>query len=462
MTRTLTKGNPLKLIILFTLPLLFGNLFQQLYTFTDTLIVGRALGVNALAAVSLSASINFLLVGFAQGFTAGTAIVTARRFGAGDYVGVRRSMATTISLTIVLTAIVTSISVFFNREILALMQTPPAVMDQASIFLSIMLGFMFTTMSYNLATNAMRAVGNSRAPLIFLIIAVFINILLELLFIVVFNWGIAGAAFATVFAQFVAGGLSFIYIYRVLPVLKVGKKDFKFDWVDMREHLKYGLPMAFQSSIIAIGSVILQTALNSLGTDSVASSGAASRIDQLATLPMMSIGITMATFTAQNLGARLYSRIMIGLRQSLITSGIWAVLMSFIEISFGHYLIQIFLRSGSSSNHVIELSQTYFLINGSAYILLSTLFLMRYTLQGLGNASVPTLAGVLELSMRAFAAIVLVKNFGYAGAVLGSPLAWGGALLALTPAWIASRRKLNVINDGQPVNGKLDLDPDSK
>ncbi|MCV3296992.1 MATE family efflux transporter [Oenococcus kitaharae] len=453
---SLTEGKPLKLIIFFTIPLLLGNLFQQLYTLTDTVIVGRTLGVNALAAVSLATTLNWLLVGFAQGFTAGTAIITAKRFGAGDLRGVRQSMVTTIFCTAALTAIMTFIAVVFNKEILQLMQTPQAVMEQANIFLTILLGFMFTTMSYNLAANAMRAVGNSRAPLIFLIVAVFFNIVLELLFIVVFSWGVSGAAFATVIAQFISGAISFVYIYRVLPVLQVHRHDWHTSWLDIKEHLHSGLPMAFQNSIIAIGAVILQTALNTLGTDSVASSGAASRIDQLATLPMMSVGITMATFTAQNLGAKKYSRILEGVKQALFVSGSWAVLMSILEINFGHYLIQFILGSGSQQNNVLALSRTYFLVNGGPYILLATLFLIRYTLQGLGNASVPTVAGIFELSMRAFAGLVLVGLFGYTGAVLGSPLAWAGSLLALTPAWFSARRKLTKLKDGQEVDIHLE------
>ncbi len=453
---SLTEGKPLKLIIFFTIPLLLGNLFQQLYTFTDTVIVGRALGVSALAAVSLAAALNWLLVGFAQGFTAGTAIVTAKRFGAGDFRGVRQSMVTTILCTVILTIFMTFIAVAFNKQILELMQTPKNVMTQANIFLTILLGFMFTTMSYNLAANAMRAVGNSRAPLIFLIVAVFINIALELLFIVVFHWGIAGAAFATVIAQLISGIVSFVYIYKVLPVLQVHRGDWHTDMNDIKEHLRFGLPMAFQNSIIAIGGVILQTALNTLGTDSVASSGAASRIDQLATLPMMSIGITMATFTAQNLGARKYSRILEGVKKALIVGGIWAVSMSILEISFGHYIVQLFLGSGSQQVNVLELSRIYFIINGGAYILLSTLFLIRYTLQGLGNTYVPTIAGVFELSMRAFAALVLVAIFGYAGAVMGTPLAWFGSLTALTPAWLSAHKKLKKLSDGQKINKKFE------
>lgn len=453
---SLTEGKPIKLIIFFTIPLLLGNLFQQLYTFTDTLIVGRALGVNALAAVSLGATLNWLLVGFAQGFTAGTAIVTAKRFGAGDFRGVRQSMVTTILCTAILTVVVTFIAVVFNKQILELMQTPKNVMTQANTFLTILLGFMFTTMSYNLAANAMRAIGNSRAPLIFLIVAVVLNIILEILFIVVFHWGIAGAAFATVIAQLVSGIISFVYIYKVLPVLQVRRGDWHSSWSDIQEHLRFGLPMAFQNSIIAIGSVILQTALNTLGTDSVASSGAASRIDQLATLPMMSIGITMATFAAQNLGARKYSRILEGVKQALIVGSIWAVLMSVLEISFGHYLVQLFLGSGGEQTHILNLSRIYFVVNGGPYILLSTLFLIRYTLQGLGNASVPTIAGIFELSMRAFAALILVGIFGYAGAVAGTPLAWFGSLMALMPAWISAQKKLKKLKDGQRINNKLE------
>ena len=286
--RDLTTGTPAKLIFLFTIPLLVGNIFQQFYNMVDMIIVGQTIGKEALAAVGATGSITFLIIGFAQGLTAGLSIITAQRFGAQDFRGVKKSFAVAIIISFTVTAILTALSLVFLRPLLLLMQTPPDIIQQAQEFISVILGGMFASMAFNLLSNMIRALGDSRTPLFFLIFTVIINVILDLVFIINFHMGIAGAGYATVIAQISASLMCVIYIKRKIPLLQVSKSDFKIDKDTIFTHLNAGLPMAFQSSIIAIGAVVLQSALNSLGTDVVAAQAAAGRIDQFATQPMMS------------------------------------------------------------------------------------------------------------------------------------------------------------------------------
>lgn len=286
--RDLTTDTPAKLIFLFTIPLLVGNIFQQFYNMVDMIIVGQTIGKEALAAVGATGSITFLIIGFAQGLTAGLSIITAQRFGAQDFRGVKKSFAVAIIISFTVTAILTVLSLVFLRPLLLLMQTPPDIIQQAQEFISVILGGMFASMAFNLLSNMIRALGDSRTPLFFLIFAVIINVILDLVFIINFHMGIAGAGYATVIAQISASLMCVIYIKRKIPLLQVSKSDFKIDKDTIFTHLNAGLPMAFQSSIIAIGAVVLQSALNSLGTDVVAAQAAAGRIDQFATQPMMS------------------------------------------------------------------------------------------------------------------------------------------------------------------------------
>ncbi len=286
--RDLTTGTPAKLIFLFTIPLLVGNIFQQFYNMVDMIIVGQTIGKEALAAVGATGSITFLIIGFAQGLTAGLSIITAQRFGAQDFRGVKKSFAVAIIISFTVTAILTVLSLVFLRPLLLLMQTPPDIIQQAQEFISVILGGMFASMAFNLLSNMIRALGDSRTPLFFLIFAVIINVILDLVFIINFHMGIAGAGYATVIAQISASLMCVSYIKRKIPLLQVSKSDFKIDKDTIFTHLNAGLPMAFQSSIIAIGAVVLQSALNSLGTDVVAAQAAAGRIDQFATQPMMS------------------------------------------------------------------------------------------------------------------------------------------------------------------------------
>lgn len=441
--RDLTSGSPAKLIILFTLPLLIGNIFQQFYNMVDMIIVGQTLGKNALAAVGATGSISFLIIGFCQGLTSGLSIITAQRFGGKDYRGVRQSFATSIMISVILTIILTAVSLIFLRPLLLLMQTPADIIDQAQSFIGVIFTGLFASMSFNLLSNMVRALGDSRTPLFFLVVAVIINVILDLVFIKNFGMNVEGAGLATVIAQVSSSLMCLIYIKKRIPLLQPKKSDFIWDRQEIRIHLNAALPMAFQASIIAIGALVLQSALNSLGTDVVAAQSTASRIDQFATLPMMSFGITMATFTAQNYGAKEYGRILKGVKQCLMISCGFAILAGVTVIFFGQNLVTLFVSR--SETRVFELAQTYFNITGSLYWVLAILFILRYTLQGLGQAKIPTIAGIVELLMRSFAAIFLTQVFGYAGAAFASPLAWIGSTVVLLYSYIKAIRHLKAL-----------------
>lgn len=438
--KELTHGNPAKLIILFALPLFVGNVFQQFYSMVDMVVVGQTLGKDALAAVGATSSVSFLIIGFAQGLTAGLSIITAQRFGAQDAQGVRKSFATSIIISLGVTIVLTALSLIFLRPLLLLMQTPPELLNQAQEFISVILGGIFASMSFNLLSNMVRALGDSRTPLFFLAFAVVINVVLDLVFIIYFHMGVAGAGFATVIAQIAASLMCIWFIRRKIPLLQISRKHFSFDKADFRIHLNAALPMGFQSSIIAIGAVILQSALNTLGTDVVAAQTTANRIDQLAILPMMSFGITMATFTAQNLGAKEYGRILQGVKQCLLMSGAFSIFAGILVITCGQYFVALFVSR--SETRVFELAQIYFNINGSLYWILAILFILRYTLQGLGQAKIPTIAGIMELVMRSFAAIILTHAFGFIGAAFASPLAWIGSTAVLLTSYFKAMRYL--------------------
>ncbi len=439
--KELTKGRPIELILMFAVPLLIGNLFQQLYSLSDTIIVGQTLGVNALAAVGSTGSIQFLIIGFAQGLTAGLSIMSAQFFGAHDYKKVRESFATSIVISAVVTVILTFLSVYFIHDILMLMNTPAEIEHNAQLFSTIIFSGIITQMAYNLLANVIRSLGDSRTPLYFLIIAAVVNIILELLFILVFHWGVAGAGFATVTAQLFSVVLCVIYIIKKIPLLQVHLDDFKhINGQMITSHLNVGLPMAFQSSIIAIGAIMIQSALNSLGTTAVAATTAASKIDQIATLPMNSFGVAMATYTAQNYGAREFSRILRGVKSAVLLSGGFSIVAALMMIVFGKNMVMLFI--GKTDAGVLSLSQVYFNVNSSFYVLLAVLFIFRNTLQGLGKSFIPTAAGLVELGMRIGAALFLATRFGYAGACFASPLAWLGSCLVLISSYVSAVKML--------------------
>lgn len=440
MSNDMTVGKPTKLILYFSIPLLIGNIFQQFYSMADTIIVGKTIGVHALAAVGATGAISFLILGFVQGLTSGFSVITAQRFGAGDTEGVRNSVATSITLSVAFTIVVTAVSMFATRPLLEFMKTPSDIIDDAFAYIIIIFAGTVASVFYNLISSIIRALGDSRTPLIFLVIASIINIILDLLFIMTFDMGVAGAAYATVIAQVVSGLLCLLYVIRKYPILRLEKKNWTFHWGFAWKHLQVGLPMAFQFSITAIGVMVLQGALNTFGSTAVAAYTAASKIEMLATSPLGSLGVTSATYAAQNFGAKRMDRVREGANKCALISIIFGVVGGAIVIIFGSLLTQLFIDSSEIA--VIAQAKTYLYIAGSFFPILGLLFVYRNILQGIGNGLVPLLAGVAELIMRVVVAFTLSQWIGYIGVCFANPAAWIGAAVPLAICYFITIRKL--------------------
>ena len=443
MTKNLTEGDPARLIFFFALPLVAGNMMQQLYAFIDTLIVGRFLGVNALAAVGCTGSLMFLTLGFIMGFCTGVTIYTGQRFGAGDAQGVRRSAAACVVLGILAVLTLTAIILPLTRSLLLLMETPAEIIDGAQDFISIVFAGLTIFLVLYLQNCLIRSLGDSTTPTIFLAVTLAINVALEPVAILVLGWGIPGAALATVFSQAIGAVLFFVYIWRRVPALHTRWTDWKPDRVVLMAHLRMGLPMAFQASVIAFGAIILQVALNNLGAIPVAAYAATQKIDAVAVMPMLSFGYAMAAYTAQNYGAQQYARIRAGVHACLKMSAAFAVAVGILLIVFGTHLLALFVGADAQgAEEVIAYGETFLLVNGSTYVILALLLVYRNVLQGLGQSVIPTIAGAMELLMRAAAAIFLCTYLGFFGACLANPLAWIGAAVPVVLAYLWTEKIL--------------------
>lgn len=441
----LTRGRPMKVIFLYTIPLLLGNFFQQFYSFIDTLIVGKTISVNALASVGATGGLTGLIIGFAQGMTSGLTILTAQKHGAHDEQGVRQSFASGIIISFWITIIFTLLALALAYPLLVAMQTPKVLIRDSFIFLEIIFAGIFSFVGFDFLGNTMRALGDSRVPLFFLIISTVLNILLELVFILYLHMGVAGAGLATVVAQTITFIILYFYIRHHIPYLILTRRDFKIDKTEIKELLHISLPMGFQSSIIAIGSIILQVMLNTLGANAVAAYTVAGRVEQIATLPAFSFGLALVNYTAQNLGAKKFQRILRGVRDGIIISVSSSLVIGGLLIVFGRAISHLFMNGAQDA--VLNLVQIYYYFNGSTYFILSILFIVRYTLQGLGNQKAPTIAGIAELLMRVFAGVVLVHFFGFYGAAMANPLAWSGSVLVLVSTWNFQIKKLKNMNN---------------
>lgn len=428
-TVSMTSGDPAKLIFYFAVPLLLGNAVQQLYGFIDTILVGRFLGVDALAAVGCGMVLMMLIVFFMVGMTAGTTIVTGQRFGAQSADGVHKSVAVCIETSLFMSILLGALGIFFGRDILVFMNTPPEILDDAVRFTQVFcLGSPVGAMLL-LGNNLIRALGNSKIPSLIQSATLILNIFLEIVFLLYFKWGIPGAAWGITSAQLIGVCITAWYIWKYVPELHIRRQDWQFDWNNIRSHMEIAVPMAFQSSLIGLSIFIVQTVLNKLGPVAIASYAASSKIDSIAIMPMMSFGIAMGAYAAQNYGAGNYDRIREGLRKCAQMSVAFSLVVGILVIFFGTELLSLFV--GPEETEVMELGKTYLLITGSTYWILALLFVYRYALQGVGKSMIPTVAGVMELVMRGTAAGTLAGWLGYAGVCMANPMAWLGSCVPL-------------------------------
>ncbi|MCI7086277.1 MAG: MATE family efflux transporter [Lachnobacterium sp.] len=439
-TKDMTSGSTMKLILGFAVPLLMGMLFQQVYSLVDTIIVGRFLGVSALAAVGATGSINFLIVGFCQGICNGFALPVAQRFGAKDYDGLRKYVGNSAVLSIIFGGAITLITVIACRPILELMQTPADIIDLSYHYIVVIFAGIPAIMLYNILSAYLRSLGDSITPVIFLVLSAGLNIGLDLLFIVTFHWGVFGAAFATVLSQAVSGILCLILIIKKFDLLHLKREDWKLDWGYSRYLLIMGLPMGLQYSITAIGSVILQASVNTLGSTAVASMTAGSRISMFVVCPFDALGSTMATFGGQNVGAGRLDRLGRGLRSAVILGAIYSALILVVLIFFGRDLILLFVSAKEAA--VIAQAKQFLVTNAAFYLMLALVNIVRFLIQGMGFSGFAVFAGVFEMVARTLVGLVFVPIFGFTAACSANPLAWIFADCFLIPAFFHCRKKL--------------------
>lgn len=438
--KDLTTGEPMSLILGFALPLFGGMLFQQFYSLVDTLIVGRFLGVKALAGVGDTGSITFMIIGFCMGICNGFTIPISQRFGAKDYKDMRRFLSHSIYVCLFFTVIMTVFCSIFCRQILTAMNTPDDIFEYAYDYLIIIFLGIPTNFLYNLFSGAIRALGDSKAPVLFLVVSSVVNIVLDLVLILVIPMGVAGAAVATVISQGVSGLLALFYMIRKVEILKIQHEEWRFNSYYVKILLAMGIPMGLQYSITAIGSVVLTTAVNGLGSSYVAAQTAAGRVGNFFCTPYDALGSTMATYGGQNVGARKLDRLNKGMFSASLVGVIYSLCALVIMIFFGRSLAALFV-SGAEGALILDSARLFLVVNAAFYVPLTFVNVVRFLIQGMGYSALAILSGVFEMIGRIIAAVVLIPILGYLGACFASPIAWVLADCFLLPAYFYVRKR---------------------
>ena len=429
--QSMTSGPPLRLILVFMIPLLLGNLFQQFYNIVDAMIVGRLLGADALAAVGSSSSVQFLVLGFCMGSCAGFGIPVSQRFGAEDMQGLRRYVYHSLVVTAIIAVVLTTLTALLCPLIMHIMQTPDDIYQDAYRYLLILfLGIPFTLL-YNLLSSLLRAVGNSKAPFIFLAISTFLNVFLDLFCIAVLHLGCAGAALATITAQALSGIACLVYIIRVMPVLHPTREDCRWNSTVARNLVVMGLPMGLQYSVTAIGSMVMQSANNGLGSIYVSGFTAGTKVKQLMLCPFDAVATAMATFVGQNMGAHKMDRVKQGIRVTLALAIAYGLVAGVIMNLGGHFLGSLFVDAANVS--VINAAARYMGALGILYWLLAILDVTRYAIQSLGFSALSVISGALEMVARILVATTCVPLFGYSAICWTDQAAWLAACAYLIP-----------------------------
>lgn len=436
----MTTGSPIKRIMKFILPVILGNLLQQFYSMADSIIVSRFIGVKAFAGVTATGSLNFLILGFTWGLCSGCAIPMAQEFGAKDFSKMRRCFANAFYLTGAASVVLAVVTTIFTPAILRLVGTPEDIFEFSRVYISIMFIGMPATVLYNLLANAMRSVGDGRTPLIMLIVSSLLNIGLDLLFVITFNMGIAGAAIATVISQLVSGVLCLFVIFFRFDILKVRREEWTLSFPIIGRLTRIGIPMGLQFSITAIGSIIMQSSVNSLGSDAVASIGAGAKVQFVFTTAIEALGTTMATYCGQNLGARRMDRVRKGVWQITCIMVLYSVIAYLLQLLVGRWLVELFL--GETEEVILENTMYYLKFVLTFVFFLALVMIYRNSIQGLGYSKAAMFAGIMELIARSFVALTIVPRFGYKGACIGNPLAWIFADILLVPMFLVVVKKL--------------------
>ena len=438
----MTQGSPARLILFFALPLLVGNMFQQLYNMVDSIVVGRFVGSTALAAVGTAFPVVFLLSSMFMGLGIGAMVMVSQFYGAGDAERLKATIDTIYTALIVGIVPLSIVGILVSRPIIALLAVPADTADQCWIYMVIVLGGLIGSLGYNANSGILQGLGDSKTPLYFLILTSALNIGLDLLFVIPFKFGVFGAALATDISQVISGVLSFIYLCRKFDVLKMQKDDLAFSKKACVRLMGIGVPMGLQCSITAIGSVIMQWAVNMLGSTAVAAVTAAGKTQNLLTVPLESVGTAMATYAGQNLGASRMDRVRKGTNSAMLIILVYGLASAFILHFTDVQIMGLFLDTAKEVD-IVAMGREYLFWNSVFFVPLGALIVWRYTIQGLGFSSLAMLAGVAEMIARTAVAIILVPILGYFGAELANPAAWVAACLFLYPAYRWTCRQLD-------------------
>lgn len=445
--RDLTQGSPMKLILSFMLPLLFGMIFQQFYNMVDTIIVGQFLGINDLAGVGSTGSINFLVMGFVIGVCAGFAIPVAQKFGSKDYAELKKYVGNTVWISLIFAAVLTTATCLLCSKILELMNTPEDVFAPARDYIFVIFLGIPVTFLYNILSGFIRSLGDSKTPVVFLIISSLLNIALDIFMIVVLGMGVAGAGWATVISQLVSAVLCLVFIKKRFELLHISRDDLKFRRYYIGRLCAVGLPMGLQYSITAIGTILLQAAVNGLGSVTIAAVTAGNKVGQFMCCPFDAMGSTMATYGGQNVGAGKLDRLKRGLFDCIILGIIWAFIALAISYFFGDSLSAMFINTNDpetaqNAAEIIRLSKQFLVYTALFYIPLAFVNIVRFLIQGMGSSQIALYAGVFELIARGVVAICFVPMFGYDAVCFAGPAAWILADCFLIPAFFACFRMI--------------------
>lgn len=441
---SLTEGNITKSILWFAFPILIGNVFQQLYNIVDTSIIGNVLGDNALAAVGATAAMYGLVIAFANGFTNGFSVVLARYFGAKNEEKMRETVSWIYVLTVIIAIILTIVSNIFLRPLLILLHTPKNLIDRSDLYIRIIVSWVLITMLYNMFSAILRAIGNSRIPLYFLIISSLLNVLLDILFVKFMKFGIAGAAYATVIAQAVSVVLCIVYIWTKSPILRFSPSDLKWEPSLLTELLSIGFSMALMLVVVQIGSVALQRGVNSLGETVITAHIGGRKIDEAFMIPLGTLAMASSTFASQNLGAGKYDRIKKGIKQGILLAMAWSIISIIVVFSFGKMMIKVI--TGTSNDEIIQTAFLYLRINISLFLFLSILLVLRSSLQGLGRKIVPIMGSVVELVLKFVSVGIITKHLGYLGICITEPIIWVICAMMVLTDFVLFMKKLSKEN----------------
>ncbi len=429
MQKNLTEGSPIKLIVTFTLPIFIGLVFQQFYSMVDSIIVGHYVGLNALAGVGATGSLNFLIIGFVAGLATGFCIPISQAFGANRVDDVKKYYFNALVLTLIFSTVITTITLLFLDEILILLNTPEDIIGYSYDYMFMIFAGTLGIFIYNFLASLLRALGDSKTPLYFLILASILNIVLDLVFIINFEMGVMGAGLATAISQGLSGLLCFILILYKFEMLKLKKVDIKLSVIKIKKLLSIGVPMGLQFSITAIGSIIMTISINELGSFYVACTTAAGKIIMLTVQGLEGLSLSMATFSGQNIGAGKLDRVRQGVKSSLIIGFIYSAVCMIIVYFFGDNLARLFINENDPL--LFSTIQQYLNINTLFYFFLAILVILRCTIQGLGYSKYAMLVGLGEMVARSIVALFFVKTYGFNAVLFSNPSAWVIASLIL-------------------------------